>query len=59
MDTPVETFEELFEFAETFNEPINNKFAFATDMANGYNGYTFLSPFGFRLFGEDGTDCNY
>lgn len=55
-ENPATSFEEIFEFAKTFNDPKNNQFAFAMDMANAYNAYGFLTPYGFQLFGADGTD---
>ncbi len=58
VDKPVKTFEELFDFAKTFNDPPNNKFAFVNDMGNGYNSYAFFTPYGFDLFGKDGTDAD-
>lgn len=57
-ETPATTFEEIFEFAKTFNDPNNNQFAFAMDVANAYNAYGFLTPYGFQLFGPDGTNAD-
>ncbi|MGL5677420.1 MAG: maltose ABC transporter substrate-binding protein [Cellulosilyticaceae bacterium] len=57
-EKPATTFEEIFAFAETFNDPKNNQFAFAMDVANAYNAYGFLTPYGFQLFGEDGTNTD-
>lgn len=57
-DKPAQTFEEIFEFAKTFNKPADNQFAFAMDVANAYNAYGFLTPYGFQLFGPDGTNAD-
>ncbi|OOB79142.1 MAG: hypothetical protein BEN18_04965 [Epulopiscium sp. Nuni2H_MBin001] len=58
VEEPATSFEEIFEFAETFNDPLNNQFAFAMNVANAYNAYAFLTPYGFELFGPDGTDVD-
>ena len=58
VEKPAKTFEEIFEFAKTFNDPANNKFAFGIDVANAYKCYSFLTPYGFELFGKDGTDVD-
>ena len=55
-DEPAGTFEEIMEFAETFNDPAKNQFAFMMDAANGYSAYGFLTTYGYKLFGESGTD---
>lgn len=57
-DKPAATFEEILEFAKTYNDPAQNRFAFMMDAANGYSAYGFLTAFGYRLFGENGTDEN-
>ena len=55
---PAKTFEEIFEFAKIFNNPQDNKFAFAMDIANAYTAYGLLTPYGFQLFGDDGTNVD-
>lgn len=57
-DEPAQSFEEIIKFAEEFNDPAANKFAFMMDVANGYSAYGFLTSFGYQLFGADGTDEN-
>lgn len=53
--TPPTTWDEIIAFAETFNDPANNKFAAMWEAANAYYGFAFLSAAG-PLFGENGTD---
>lgn len=57
-DTPAQSFEEIFEFAEEFNDPAQNIFAFMMDAANGYSAYGFLTCYGYQLFGSEGVDEN-
>ncbi len=57
-DEPAKSFEEIMEFARTYNDPAQNQFAFMMDAANGYSAYGFLTAFGYKLFGESGTDEN-
>ncbi len=57
-ENPATTFEEIFEFAETFNDPVTNQYAFATNISNAYYAYAFLTPYGFEIFGPDGTDAD-
>ncbi len=53
---PAATFEELKEEALAFNDEKENKFWFLTDVTTGSPLYPILSTYGFRLFGESGTD---
>lgn len=53
---PITTFEELAEQAKTFNDPKNNKFIFLFDANTGSPEYTLISTYGYKVFGEDGTD---
>jgi arabinogalactan oligomer/maltooligosaccharide transport system substrate-binding protein len=55
LDTPPTTWDEIIAFAETFNDPANNKFAAMWEAANAYYGFAFLSSAG-PLFGPNGTD---
>lgn len=57
-ENPATTFEEIFEFAKTFNDPANNKFAFMMSIADSYSAYSFLSSYGFQLFGPEGADAD-
>ena len=53
---PVTSFEELKEQALRFNDPKGNKFIYLSDVTTGSPIFPMLSTYGFRLFGEDGTD---
>lgn len=55
---PVSSFEQLKEEALTFNNQNENKFIYLSDVTTGSPIYPMLSTYGFRLFGEDGTDDN-
>jgi arabinogalactan oligomer/maltooligosaccharide transport system substrate-binding protein len=55
--TPVPaTFEEIIEFAKTYNNPAQNKYAMRWEVDNSYINYFFLTAFGFELFGPDMND---
>lgn len=56
MGEPVSSFEELKEEASKFNDPKENKFIYLSDVTTGSPIFPMLSTYGFRLFGEDGTD---
>lgn len=55
-DKPATTLEEILDKAKDFNDPDNNKFYFLGRIGDSYKMYPFLSAFGFRIFGQDGTD---
>lgn len=55
---PASTFEQLKEEALTFNDLKENKFIYLSDVTTGSPIFPMLSTYGFRLFGEDGTDDN-
>lgn len=55
---PVKTFDELKEFAKSYNDPTNNKFACLWQACEGYWGHPFLSGYGYQLFGPDHNDKN-
>lgn len=55
LTTPPTTWDDVIAFAETFNDPANNKFAAMWEAANAYYGFAFLSAAG-PLFGPNGTD---
>ncbi|WDC85226.1 maltose ABC transporter substrate-binding protein [Caloramator sp. mosi_1] len=50
------TYEEIIEFAKTFNNPKEKKFALAWDVGNAYFSYSFLTANGGYVFGKAGTD---
>lgn len=56
VDEPVKTWDELKEFASTYNDPSQNKFALMFEAANAYYDYMFLGGYGCKLFGENGED---
>ncbi|WP_256760018.1 maltose ABC transporter substrate-binding protein [Cohnella sp. WQ 127256] len=49
------TWEEVFTFAETFNNPGNKKYTIAW-LHNLYFNSMFIRPYGGYIFGKDGTD---
>jgi len=50
------TWEEIVEFAKTFNDVANNKFAMVWEVSAPYYNYIFMSAYGADLFGPEGTD---
>ena len=56
VDKPPETIEELFEFAESYNDPSTGKYAMRWLVNDFYHNYWLFSAFGFKPFGPDGTD---
>ncbi len=55
-DEAPETFEEIIEFAKSYNDPANNQYAFRWDMDDAYHNYYFLSAFGHQIFGDSHDD---
>ncbi|MDR2483160.1 MAG: maltose ABC transporter substrate-binding protein [Treponema sp.] len=56
-DTPVpKSFEEVIAFAEKWNNPGQNKFAFRWQVDDSYHNYFFLTAFGMSVFGPDRSD---
>lgn len=53
---PPKTWDEVKEFAGTFNNPKEGEYAIVWDVDDGYFNYMFLSGYGADLFGPDGTD---
>ncbi|WP_372629308.1 maltose ABC transporter substrate-binding protein [Cohnella sp.] len=53
---PPSTIEEVVEFASTFNDPDNNKYAFMFDAPFFYFSYPFIGSAGGYIFGNNGTD---
>lgn len=53
---PPKTWEEIIEFAKTFNDKSQNKYAIVWAVSDGYFGYMFMSSFGAQLFGPNGDD---
>ncbi len=50
------TWEELVNFAKTFNNPAIDKYALVWEVAAPYYNYMFSSAYGAQLFGADGND---
>ncbi len=55
-ETAPETMEEIIEFAKSYNDPAENKFALRWDMDDAYHNYFFLTAFGYEMFGENNDD---
>jgi arabinogalactan oligomer/maltooligosaccharide transport system substrate-binding protein len=52
--TPVpQTFEEVIEFAKTYNNPASGKWALRWQVDDSYHNYFFLSAFGMSVFGPN------
>jgi len=54
---PPKTFDEIVEFAKTFNDTKNNKYALMWDVGNFYFSYPFISTGGY-VYGNNGQDKN-
>ena len=52
------TYDELIQFAETYNDPKNKKYAFMWNVGQLYQSYSFLAGYGGYVFGNGGTDAN-
>lgn len=56
VDTPVDTWAEMKEFAAEFNDPSQNKFACIWQAVEPYYAHGFLGGYGYDLFGETHDD---
>lgn len=56
VDTPVDTWAEMKEFAAEFNDPSQNKFACIWQAVEPYYAHGFLGGYGYDLFGENHND---
>lgn len=54
--TPPETFEEVIEFAKTYNDPAAGKYAMAWQLADSYANYHWLTAGGMSVFGPNNDD---
>ncbi|TJY41520.1 maltose ABC transporter substrate-binding protein [Cohnella pontilimi] len=54
-ETP-KTWDEVINFAKTFNDPKANKYAYMWEAGNGYWSWGFFGGYGAYVFGKDGTD---
>ncbi|MDR2184673.1 MAG: maltose ABC transporter substrate-binding protein [Treponema sp.] len=53
---PPKSFEEVKQFAETWNNPSANKYALRWQVDDSYHNYFFLTAYGMKLFGENMND---
>jgi arabinogalactan oligomer/maltooligosaccharide transport system substrate-binding protein len=53
---PPQTFEEIFEFARTWNNPATNQWTMVWDVGAPYINFPFMTTAGFQLFGPNGDD---
>lgn len=56
VETPVDTWAEMKEFAAKFNDPAQNKFACIWQAVEPYYAHGFLGGYGYDLFGENHDD---
>ena len=56
IDAPPRTFEELIQFAHSYNDASANKYALRWQVANTFYNYFFLTAFGYSIFGPDMDD---
>jgi len=54
--TPPQTWEEVLEFAATYNNPVTHDWAMAWEADNAYFNYIWLTAAGFELFGPNMND---
>lgn len=57
-DTPATTFEEIYNKSADFNDYDNNMFYFLNKLGDGYKLHPFFSAYGYKPFGENGTDSD-
>ncbi len=53
---PVKTWDELFAFAKTYNDPSQNKYACAWQAVDSYFAHGIISTYGYELFGPNHND---
>lgn len=58
VETPVDTWAEMKEFAAEYNDPAQNKFACIWQAVEPYYAHGFLGGYGYDLFGENHDDPN-
>lgn len=56
VDKPVATWEEMIEFAKTYNDPSKNKFAMFWQVNDPYHAHFALSVNGYEMFGPQHND---
>ncbi|MFC5700738.1 extracellular solute-binding protein [Cohnella faecalis] len=58
VSTPPSTFDEVIDFAKTYNDPGKGKFSLMWEMENLYFNYFFLATTGGYIFGNKGVNYN-
>ncbi|OPA76060.1 maltose ABC transporter substrate-binding protein [Paenibacillus selenitireducens] len=53
---PLKTWDEVINFAKTFNDPGKQKYTYMWENGNGYWNFGFLGGYGAYVFGKDGSD---
>ena len=56
IQNPPKTWDEVIEFAKTWNDKSQNKYALVWNVGNAYYSYMFMSAYGTSLFGPNGDD---
>jgi arabinogalactan oligomer/maltooligosaccharide transport system substrate-binding protein len=56
VSTPAQTFQEIIDFAKTYNSPDDNKYAFMWDVDNVYLTHCILAGYGAYVFGDNGSN---
>lgn len=56
VDTPAKSFQEIIEFAKTFNNPKKNQYALMWQVNSTYYSHCFLAGYGAYVFGNNGSD---
>ena len=55
---PPKTWDEVIEYAKTWNDKSQNKYALVWGVGNAYYSYMFMAAYGTSLFGPNGSDKN-
>ncbi len=53
---PAETFQEIIDFAKTYNNPKENKYALMWQVNSSYLSHSFLAGYGAYVFGDNGAN---
>lgn len=56
VSTPPEDFQEIIDFAQTFNNPKENKYALMWQVSSTYYSHCFLAGYGAYVFGDNGSN---
>ena len=56
IQNPPKTWDEVVEYAKTWNDKSQNKYALVWGVGNAYYSYMFMSAYGTSLFGPNGDD---